>query len=89
MTFLQALRKIRPMIESGDEHYICFALEQNGAGEYVENIEAQLGGPSHSYSGWLARHNYGFYQAIIDSTNDFRPGRLAWIDDMIAKELAK
>jgi hypothetical protein len=86
MTFLEALRKIRPLIESGQERYICIALLNTGSNKYIKRIERQLGG-EYTYIGWLITFHPRVRWRMTD--DDFRQGRLQWIDYMIAQELKK
>lgn len=100
MTFAEALRAVRPMVESGEEVYICWALgavyRDKGGEElrrYQRKIERQLGMCS-SYEHWLQDNHPEFYLDLPrtehgKSWRDCRVGRLQWIDDMIAKEEAQ
>ena len=85
MTFLEALMAIRPLIASKEQEYICYALSRVGASQYCGLIEGQLRGLQ-SYDGWLFIYHRDFY---AERGNDVTPGRLAWIDDMIKRELEK
>ena len=86
ITFLQALRKARQLIKNKDHTYICNALNVVGGGKYANRVNSQLKG-CNTYSEWLSVHHPIIYQVM--SVQDFRQGRLQWIDYMIAQEKAK
>jgi hypothetical protein len=86
MTFLKALEKVRPLIADGSRRYICFALSQAGYSKYRGRIQKQLG-PHIIYERWLW-HEYPETHSSMDR-EDFRAGRLQWIDYMIAQERKK
>jgi hypothetical protein len=87
-TFKQALIKVRILIESGEQQFICHALEAVGARRYVHRIMDLLGrdtyGREQTYYTWVANN---FPDTDWDRSQ-IRVGRLAWIDDLISKEAA-
>lgn len=85
MTFLEALRKARPLIESGDQRFICFALSSVGAGQYKVRLTNLLGS-SYTYREWVENHHPLVHREMERIPNAFRDGRLQWIDYMIAQE---
>ena len=89
MTFLEALQEARPLIESSRETYICEALWVVGAVQYRHKLLGQLQ-PFTTYDAWLCMYHPERYEAALRRgvVQPFRLGRLAWIDDMIAKEKA-
>lgn len=90
MTFLEALRKARPLIASGKEIFICQALDTIGGGKFKHRIMYQLGidigndGEFYSYGTWLKAHHHTTWLRMTQS--DIRDGRLQWIDHMIRVE---
>lgn len=88
MTFLQALKKVRPLIEGGRYPYICWAFEMLGAAEHRPRITAQLGRYV-SYESWMFHHHPEDHERMRTiGRTAFAQGRLAWIDHMIAQEEA-
>ena len=92
MTFLEALRKARPLIESGRERFVCLALVEIGAPtptEHEQRINAMLY-PRATYDDWLqSNHPSTYSQMQKIGPEAFRQGRLQWIDHMISKEIEK
>ena len=84
MTFLEALREIRPLIESGDQRFICFALQSIGADQYRGRIKTYLDGAC-SYGGWVQKYHPLVFREM-KKIGAFRDGRLQWIDYMIQQE---
>lgn len=87
MTFVEALRLARPLIESGKERFICDALSTvvpsaYGAAAHRDRIRRYLDGCI-NYEQWLYIHHYEIYSMMIH--RHFRAGRLQWIDYMIAE----
>lgn len=100
MTFIQALRKARILIESGQEEFICLALwecqshgqmTQDQCDEYVGRIQGILDRGAktihrgETYVCWVQRNHPKI--AAKMKWDDFREGRLQWIDHMICEEL--
>lgn len=87
MTFLEALRKARQLIESGRERFVCLALVEIGAPtEYEQRLNAMLD-PWATYDDWLqSNHPSTYSQMQKIGPEAFRQGRLQWIDHMISQE---
>lgn len=98
-TFLQVLKEVRPLIESGRYMYICRAIEgvlnrhkapERLIHEYQRRIQDQLGFYAYTYSRWLLNnHPVRYYSLKVGGSipdGAFTPGRLAWIDNMIREE---
>ena len=87
-TFKAALKRIRPLIESGRECFICTALFKTGNGRFIHRITEQLTGLNGSrcptYDSWLYQYHRETYIKMTDA--DVVEGRLQWIDHMIAQE---
>lgn len=84
--FGNALIKARSLIASEAKQYICHALQATGGKQYTKRIEKLLV-PSFSYCGWLAFNHPEVYTRMTEQ--DFRQGRLQWMDYLIAQEKAK
>lgn len=83
-TFSKALRKARPLIESGEERYLCFAIFRAlGRWKYESRISRLLDGMC-TYEGWVCDNHRATYMKM--KSEDFRVGRLQWIDNMIRLE---
>lgn len=97
MTFVEALRGARVLIANGTQDYICNAIEfQEGihwseAKRYKNRIQAILDigiapyDMGCSYYQWLKRNHPRICRKM--TPDNFRQGRLQWIDYLIAEEL--
>ena len=85
MTYLEALRKVRPLIESGDQRFICFALRRIGADQYRGRIKTSLDSTC-SYGAWVQKYHAAVFREMERIPCAFRQGRLQWIDYMIQQE---
>lgn len=96
----EILRAARPRIESGDDRYICLAVEEvadnaEEADDLQEHIMGMLG-QNTTLEGWL-RHVHGVrkpnqpeaFVAMKRYRERMRITRLAWIDHMVAEFEAK
>ena len=92
MTFAEALRAARPLIKSGRKSAICYALAhvcpEIDSAQFQRRIIDQLY-PCIYYESWVFNNHPDTYEMMNGIRGAFRAGRLAWIDDMIAKEEAK
>ena len=92
MTFVEALRAVRPLIESRKHFYICDAFSgtctASDARRFKGRIMRQLA-PYASYQHWVCMNHPHIFYKMNRTFGNFRDGRLQWIDDMIAKEEAK
>lgn len=90
----EVLREARESVANQEFSHICFALR--GDSEHLESlrhwVDDMLGCGCTTYECWLVTHHKDFYHTICakgrDSGKNFhdicRPGRLAWLDWMIA-----
>jgi hypothetical protein len=88
MTFTEALRLARPLIESGEVRSICAAIgcivpSYEAYMEHEHKVLKLLDG-SVTYEAWVHRRHPKTWRRMTAS--DFRDGRLQWIDYMIARE---
>lgn len=92
MTFVEALRAVRPKIEDGTYLYICTAIYHECPGAYrmqhTQRVMDMLDGAG-TYEAWVGKHRPRAFHKMYRTPGAFRQGRLQWIDDMIAKEEAK
>jgi len=84
--FSKALRKARPLIESGEARFMCHALGITGGGNFASRISRHLK-KCLTYEIWLDKHHREVFLKM--TKNDFRDGRLQWIDHMIKMEESK
>lgn len=82
----EVLRRAKCIIAAGGEDFICTALSsvegiRRGQQRRLEQWISSLLGSKYTYDSWL-RNNPDFYWS--GSFLDARPGRLAWLDWMIA-----
>lgn len=93
MTFLEALKKVRPRIASTlevsritDSDFICDNLRHVGAPEWRKTISDKIGNVF-SYEAWLELNHEEVYEQMRRiGQRAFQEGRLQWIDHMIKEE---
>jgi hypothetical protein len=86
-TAVDLLLRVRPLIASHKETYICIALgdvvgsyEERRVGRLLrEMIEERLK-PWYTYGQWVRHEDIGYWE---DKEEIIVSGRLAWIDDLI------
>lgn len=80
----EALRRARPLIESGENGLVCLALYRVAPGQQrAKNHIQKLLFPNGTLEGWL-RDQRGIETSHECDFDRLRITRLAWIDDMIA-----
>ena len=92
MTFVEALRAVRPKIEDGTYLFICVAIHNECPAacrrQHIQRVMDMLKG-AETYQDWMNRKHRHIYDKMGQTPGAFRQGRLQWIDDMIKKEEAK
>lgn len=86
MTFVDALKAARVLIADGSYTYICYALFKVSGGKYAYRIMGQLDGCD-TYISWMERFHPSIWNTM--AYDDFRDGRLQWIDHLISEEEKK
>lgn len=90
--FIETMQRVRPLIESGERTYICFAVSAVARPEHVWEIRTKIVDqlePFESLEGWVSVANprayieLGGWRGVVGNS-EFRELRLKWIDAMIA-----
>jgi hypothetical protein len=94
MSKIRILRQARELIESGEENFVCLAIEYaakrleriSAGAELVAWVESMLG-DSGTLSGWIRsnRPELWFSATCDERIRLLRVTRLAWIDWMISE----
>lgn len=80
---VESFKTARGRIESGDEEYICYALNGTCASrKAVRIIEHRLGG-AETLGSWIIDHYLDMWASERNPWNKLRETRLAWLDSLI------
>jgi hypothetical protein len=90
MTFIEIMERVRIRVKDRDVTYICVGVDRvfyremktgnpRGITDQIEQAMSEGGAaPTATYDAWLRRYSPG-----IPDLEEYRAGRLRWIDKMI------